>query len=183
MFYKKKDIRRAKMMMYLIPSAEKRTKWLKKKQVFYHMGERCYYHTKDIPSEPYLLSIHNNVRIAADVRFITHDIIGVMVNKIPNSVEKYGRMKYYIGNIEIFDNVMIGANSTILYNTKIGPNAIVAAGSVVTKDVPEGTVVGGNPARIIGKFEDFIKKRNEQTKDRPEKTDGIDKVIEYFWKK
>lgn len=183
MFYKKKDIRKAKLMMYLIPSAEKRTKWLKKKNVFYHMGENCYYHTRDIPSEPYLLSIHNNVRIAANVRFITHDTISVMVNKIPNSIEENGRMKYYIGNIEILDNVMIGANSTILYNTKIGANAIVAAGSVVTKDVPEGTIVGGNPAKVIGRLEDFIRKRNEQSKDRPEKTDGIDKIIEYFWEK
>ena len=65
---------------------------------------------------------------------------------------------------------------------KIGPNAIVAAGSVVTKDVPEGTIVGGNPAKVIGKFEDFVIKRNKKTEQRPEKTDGIDKVIEYFWK-
>lgn len=41
----------------------------------------------------------------------------------------------------------------------IGPNAIVAAGSVVTKDVPEGTIVGGNPAKVIGKFDEYMKKR------------------------
>lgn len=78
---------------------------------------------------------------------------------------------------------MIDANSTILYNTKIGPNAIVAAGSVVTKDVPEGVIVGGNPAKVIGNFQDFIKKRNNSTLDRPEKTDGIENIISYFWKK
>ena len=156
---------------------------LKKKNIFYNLGENCYYHTRDLPAEPYLLSIHNNVRIAANVRFITHDMIGVMVNKIEGNIEQYGRMKYYIGNIEIFDNVMIGANSTILYNTKIGPNAIVAAGSVVTKDVPEGVIVGGNPAKVIGNFQDFIKKRNNSTLDRPEKTDGIENIISYFWKK
>ena len=77
---------------------------------------------------------------------------------------------------------MIGADSTIMYDVKIGPNAIIAAGSVVTKDVPEGTIVGGNPAKVIGKFEDFVIKRNKKTEQRPEKTDGIDKVIEYFWK-
>jgi maltose O-acetyltransferase len=40
----------------------------------------------------------------------------------------------------------------------IGPNAIVAMGSVVVKDVPEGTIVGGNPARVIGSFEDYANK-------------------------
>lgn len=182
MIYKTKDIKKAKAMMYLIPSPQKRTSWLKRKNVFYNMGENCYYHTRDIPSEPYMLSLHNNVRVAANVRFITHDVIGVMVNKIPDYKEKYGRMKYYIGKIEIFDNVMIGANSVVLYNTKIGPNAIVAAGSVVTKDVPPNTVVGGNPAKVICSLEDFIVKRNKSAENQPEKSDGIENVISYFWK-
>ena len=39
-----------------------------------------------------------------------------------------------LGCIEVFDNVFIGSGSIIMYDTKIGPNAIVAAGSVVTKD-------------------------------------------------
>ncbi len=46
-------------------------------------------------------------------------------------------------------NVWIGSNSTILQGVIIGENAIVAAGSVVTKDVPANTVVAGVPARII----------------------------------
>ena len=158
MFVKSRDIKKAKLMMYLIPSAQKRTEWLKKNKVFFSMGENCYYHTKDIPAEPYLLSLHDNVRVAANVRFITHDMIGVMVNKIDGFKQKYGRMKYYIGSIEVYENVMIGADSTIMYDVKIGPNA------------------------IIGKFEDFVIKRNKKTEQRPEKTDGIDKVIEYFWK-
>ena len=40
----------------------------------------------------------------------------------------------------------------------IGPNAIIAAGSVVTKDVKPGTVVGGNPARVIGDFQKLKEK-------------------------
>ena len=45
----------------------------------------------------------------------------------------------------------IGSNCTILANLTIGENAIVGAGSVVTKDVPANTIVAGNPARIIRK--------------------------------
>ena len=56
-----------------------------------------------------------------------------------------------IGCIEIMDNVFIGSNSTIVGGVRIGPNAIVAAGAVVTKDVPEYTIVGRIPAKPIGK--------------------------------
>lgn len=182
MFIDSKSIKYAKFMMYVLTSPQKRTKWLKKKQVFYKMGENCYYHTRDIPAEPYLLAIHNNVRIAANVRFITHDTISLVIDGIPKYYNKNGRMKYFIGKIEVFDNVMIGANSTILYNVKIGPNAIVAAGSVVTKDVPPGTVVGGNPAKVICSFDDFVKRRYSILENWPEKTDGIEQVINFFWK-
>lgn len=51
-----------------------------------------------------------------------------------------------------------------MYGVKIGPNAIVAANSVVTKNVPEGAVVGGNPARIIGSYDVIMKKRAEFSK-------------------
>ena len=49
----------------------------------------------------------------------------------------------------IEDDVMIGANSVILEGVRVGKGAVVAAGSVVTKDVPPGVVVGGSPARVL----------------------------------
>ena len=67
-----------------------------------------------------------------------------------------------VGCIEIFDNVFIGSNTTIVSGVRIGPNAIVAAGAVVTGDVPPGTIVGGVPARVIGSFEDLEQKRREE---------------------
>lgn len=51
--------------------------------------------------------------------------------------------------IIVEDNVWVGANTTILPGVTIGKNSIVAAGAVVTKDVPANTIVGGNPARVI----------------------------------
>ena len=51
--------------------------------------------------------------------------------------------------VRIKRNVWIGANATILPGVTIGENAVVGAGSVVTKDVPDNAVVAGNPARLI----------------------------------
>jgi acetyltransferase-like isoleucine patch superfamily enzyme len=52
----------------------------------------------------------------------------------------------------------IGSGSTILANVTIGENAIVGAGSVVTKDVPRDTIVAGNPARVLRKVTDITTK-------------------------
>ena len=57
--------------------------------------------------------------------------------------------EYRLGNIEIGDEVMIGANVTVLPGVTIGDGAIVSAGTLVHKDVPVGAFVGGNPMRII----------------------------------
>lgn len=52
-------------------------------------------------------------------------------------------------SIEIDEHVWIGSNATILKGVKIGKNAIIGTASVVTKDVPPNTAVGGNPAKIL----------------------------------
>ncbi|HWO76656.1 MAG TPA: acyltransferase [Bacillus sp. (in: firmicutes)] len=57
--------------------------------------------------------------------------------------------EYRLGPVIIGDEVMIGANTTILPGVTIGDGAIVSAGTLVHKDVPAGSFVGGNPMRII----------------------------------
>ncbi len=57
--------------------------------------------------------------------------------------------EYRLGEVMIGDEVMIGANTTILPGIRIGNGAIVSAGTLVHKDVPAGTFVGGNPMKII----------------------------------
>lgn len=46
-----------------------------------------------------------------------------------------------------------------MYNVNIGHDVVIAAGSIVTKDVPDYSVVAGNPARIVGNTKDLLKKR------------------------
>ncbi|MCL6570266.1 MAG: acyltransferase [Bacillus sp. (in: Bacteria)] len=57
--------------------------------------------------------------------------------------------EYRLGQVVIGSEVMIGANSTILPGISIGDGAIVSAGTLVHKDVPPGSFVGGNPMRMI----------------------------------
>jgi len=162
-----------KIRLLLTRGGVRRAEIIKKKQLFYGMGEHCYWHPWNIPNETYLLKLHNNVAVAANVSFFTHDVMEYVFN-----YESQSDYEQYIGSIEIFDNCFIGANSTIMYNVKIGPNAIVAAGSVVTKDVPEGCIVGGNPARVIGSFYEIKEKRKKL---KISKKNDIKEIEKYFW--
>lgn len=67
--------------------------------------------------------------------------------------------EYRLGDVVIGDDVMIGANSTILPGVVIGDRAVVAAGTVVHKDVPAGAFVAGNPMRVV-----YTKEEMEQRK-------------------
>lgn len=131
--------------------------YLRKHQIFGQMGEKVLFQPMKLPNEPKLLKIHNNVKIAADVTFYTHDVINWMLADMDREYY-YG----YRGCIEIHDNVFIGGNCRIVGGVSIGPNAVIGAGSVITKDVPPGTVVAGNPARIIGSFENLHQKRKKK---------------------
>ena len=62
---------------------------------------------------------------------------------------------------EIGDDVLIGANAVILEGIKVGNGSVVAAGSVVTEDVPEGVVVAGVPAKIIKYVDEKTKSKTE----------------------
>ena len=69
-----------------------------------------------------------------------------------------GRRHYWLARIAIGSDVFVGARSVIMPGVRIGDRCIVAAGSVVTRSVPDGSIVGGNPARLIGSFDEFSTK-------------------------
>ena len=81
-----------------------------------------------------------------DGALIGHNVVLATIN---HDLEPEHRADLWLKPIHIGKNVWIGANATILAGVSIGENAVVAAGAVVTKDVPDGVVVGGVPAKII----------------------------------
>ena len=104
-------------------------------------------------SEPYLITLHDDVRISFNVSFITHDG-GTWAFR---DQEKYKSVIKY-GKIEVGERTFIGANSTIMPGVTIGKRCVIGAGSVVTKDVPDGMVVCGVPAKVVMTTEEYAEK-------------------------
>lgn len=77
---------------------------------------------------------------------IGHNVVFATLNHF---IEPSERASLRPAPIVLGKNVWVGSSSTILQGVTIGDNAIIAAGSVVTKDVPANTIVGGVPARLI----------------------------------
>ena len=118
----------------------------------------------------------NNVHLASKVDFTTHDAIHGMLNNIETVTpsEKYPER---LGCIEIGNNVFVRASTQILYNVKIGSNVIIGAHSLVNKDIPDGCVAAGVPAKIIGKFEDFVNKRKTLKEQYPKELKPMNQTI------
>lgn len=138
------------------------------------IGDGCRIYTTDFGGEPWLIRIGNRVCISNDVTFVNHGLNWPFQ-------EKYESLTGF-GPIDIRDNCQIGVRATILPHVTIGPNSIVGACSVVTKDVPPDTVVAGNPARVIGTMAEYEEKCLARHIDIPTDRAAARRVLEArFW--
>ena len=150
-----------KIKLYMISNADKRTKIITKKKLFKSVGNNFFFQSRIIPDEPKLISFGNNVVVASGVTFVTHDVIDKVLNKMQTNFN----YNYYCSPILIGDNV------------------IIAAGSIVNKDVPDNSVVGGNPAKVIGNFNEYVESRKKINDEilYPSNDNAINKIWERFY--
>ncbi|WP_318507440.1 acyltransferase [Bacillus sp. T3] len=110
--------------------------WLYRTFLRMKVGEKTSFALMVVPDVmfPEMITVGSNSIIGYNTTLLAHE---------------YLIKEYRLGPVIIGNEVMVGANSTILPGITIGDGAIVAAGTLVHKDVPAGAFVGGNPMRII----------------------------------
>jgi maltose O-acetyltransferase len=108
------------------------------------------------PWHCWLITIGDEATLAPGVHLLAHDA---------STKRHLGWTR--IGRIAIGRRAFIGAGSIVLPNTSVGDDAIVGAGSVVRHDVPPGVVAAGNPARPLGRSEDYVARHRQALSRRP----------------
>lgn len=116
------------------------------------IGENCRIYISSWGTEPDMVEVGNNVTITSEVVILTHDGSTCLVK------DDNGDRYYKYAPVKIGDNVFIGYRSIILPGVEIGSNVVVAAGSIVTKSIPNNSVVAGNPAKVIKSFDAYKEK-------------------------
>lgn len=119
-------------------------------------GEVFFYGKPHLGSEPWCITLGDNVHIADNVQFITHDGGVLILRKYTPDLEITKRI--IVGN-----NVYIGVNAILLPGVKIGNNCVVAAGSIVSKNIADNSVIGGVPAKFIKSIDDYYKKAKKES--------------------
>ena len=104
-----------------------------------------------------LITIGNATTISMDVVFLTHDYsVSKGLKMIDPKLD--GR---FLKPIKVGNNCFIGMRTILLPGTVLGDNVIVGAGAVVKGTFPDNVVIGGNPARIICKTDEWAKRHYE----------------------
>lgn len=104
-----------------------------------NIGNNCSLGNISWGSEPFLIKIGNHVQITDGVCFITHGAVWVLRDQDPTFD--------ILGKIIIGNNVYIGNNALIMPGVTVGDNVIIGAGSIVTKSIPSGIIVGGESCK------------------------------------
>jgi len=133
-----------------------RVKWAKKIGVNFSGNELYLYGNVDFSTEPWIITLGNNVHLTNGVKFITHDGGTLLFRK-------------YISDLEITkpivlgDDVYAGNNVIFMPGVTVGNNVVIGAGAIVTRDIPDNSVAVGVPARVIKTADEYFEKIKKES--------------------
>lgn len=127
------------------------------KKLGVNMGENIHIYGKvSWNTEPWIITLGNNVYITDGVKFITHDGGTLIFRKKITDLE-------ITKPIVIGNDVYIGNNVIILPGVKIGNNVVIGAGAVVTRNIPNNSLAVGIPARVIKTADQYFEKIKQES--------------------
>lgn len=127
------------------------------KKVGVNIGDNCkFFGPIDWGTEPWLITIGNNVYITNNCKFINHDGGTLIFRKDIPDLE-------ITQPINIGDNVYIGTDTFILRGVNIGNNVVIGARSLVTVDIPNNSVAAGHPAKVIKSTDEYLEKIKKES--------------------
>lgn len=150
-----KKIYKKALKIYYTSSSNRYIKFLRKKGCV--IGKNCVFRNVktariDI-TRPSLIEIGSNVDMNHNFQIMTHDwAAGVFRNVFHNILPSSGKVK-------IGSNIYFGTDVIVLKGVTIGDNCVIAAGSIITKDIPANSVAAGAPAKVICTLEEYYEKR------------------------
>ena len=107
-------------------------------------------------SEPWCITLGNHIHITDGVRFVTHDGGTLVFRHLVPDLE-------ITKPIRVGDYVYFGTGSMVMPGVTIGNYCVIAAGAIVTKDVPDNSVVAGVPARVIKSADEYLEKLKKES--------------------
>lgn len=132
------------------PTGTEWAKYLARHGSLYHLGADCSILSTTVIADPWYTWIGDRVRLG-NCTLICHD------GSIQVLYARYGLRIDRIGPIVIEDDVYVGESAIVLGGTTIGKGSIIGDGTILRKSVPPGSVVVGNPAKIVAKVDDVVR--------------------------
>ena len=142
------------------PGSEEFASYMKVHGKLYAMGNQCRINPYVTITEPAYVSVGNNVTLSKCYLMGRNEEVDMLRNAYHMTLDSSGK-------IVIKDNVFVGHGVIVKPNVTIGSNVVVAAGALVDQDVADGLIVGGVPAKPIGRTDDLVHSLEEKTASYP----------------